>query len=92
MINKTLNNNSANRVDKVEGFLSKSEKNSTLFRASQKIMEAGVEMMKISSKMSAILFEMGDQMLKEIDLRDDKMTDDDIQNIIDDILSIKKGL
>lgn len=96
MINKTLNDNSANRVETplkpVEGVVTKTQKNKILFNASQKIMEAGVEIVKISPALASILFNMGDNILKEIDLREDKMPEDEVQNIIDEILSIKKGL
>jgi len=87
MINKTLNENSANRVEKI--ILSKNDRNAHLFAASTKLMEASVELLPVSTEMSAILADMGNKMLEEIKLEADKMEEAELQTIIDDILSMK---
>jgi len=100
MINKNLDKNSANRVEKcddiaengVQGILSKNERNTALFLTSEHLMKAGVEILKVSSEMSKIYFELGESILEEINLKDDKMSEDEIQNIMNDILNIKGTL
>jgi tyrosyl-tRNA synthetase len=106
MINKVPNVNSANRVETPdstptvepilegakENVISKSERNKIIFNTSQKLMEAGVEIMPVSSEMAAIFLELGDNLLNEIDLSEEKMSEDEVQSVINDILSIKDSL
>lgn len=99
MINKNLNDNSSNRVEDetlaengVQGYISKNEKNNIMFRVSEHLMQAGILMVQVSGEMASIYLQLGEAILKEIDLKDDKMTEDEVQNIMDDILNIKGTL
>ncbi len=97
MINRNLDVNSSNRVDDirengVKGVLSKNERNTALFLASEHLMQAGTEVLKISPEMAAIYFKLGDGLLKEINLKDDKMSEEEVQSIMDEILNIKGNL
>jgi hypothetical protein len=103
MINKVLNVNSANRVEKPKTtepvlkntgakVFDKDEKNRIIFNTAQKIMSAGTDILPLNPQLSAILLEFGNQKLDSIDLSDNKMTEDEVQSIIDDILKMKEVL
>ena len=99
MINQTLNVNSANRVEQeeildgaVENVLSKTERNRIIFNTSQHLLQAGVEINPVNTEMAAIFLDLGNKLLEEIDLAEDKMTEDEVQSVMDDILNMRKAL
>ena len=74
---------------KSDTVFSKNERNKKIFRTGHLLMDASVEISPLSPELGRIMFELGNTILEEVDLTDDKMSEDEINAVINDILAIK---